>query len=603
MSAVHRAHDTVMGREVALKRLLPIEETNLNEDAGESLAREAAALARFQHPNVVTIFAFEEDEEGPFVVMELVEGDDLHNVVKERALSWDDFRDVAGQCLEPLVAAGDLNLLHRDIKPGNLMLSTTPSGRLLVKLLDFGLSKFSQQPSLQTLDQRGSFLGSIDFIAPEQLELKPLDQRTDLYSLGCVFYYMLAQTAPFTGANPAETSMNHIKHRCRPIGERRADLPPLVADWIMRLIARDPEDRPADARTALRQFQDALKGIPYEPEKDGCEDSTPSAGPTAGAAPVRTLKMASGPVPTRKTGPVAGAERPSSLPPAGTRTAGPARPVAARVPTKPASIPRPLPWKLILGGSGTVAALLATALLLRDPAPPAEFAWPTRLADDGRPEPPPLPVDDGLFAHFSASKGVFARDYLRPPEPGEAVAAWANLASPETERSLLRDEGDGQGKHLPFFDRYDGTGIPGLRAEFPGLSTTNRSALAMLKHPGVLPRGFTLVAAMRIAAGGDRLFLIQPPVADGRSVQLVAGGDGQVIAVYRGREEGRPPLHPVAGRVARRARLPVESRPEGAPPPLASGRGLRGNGRKRADRVRGRRLRPDRDRKRSLRRS
>lgn len=264
MSAVYRARDLVMGRKVALKRLLPIEETRLNESAGESLAREATALARFQHPNVVTIYAFEEDTEGPYVVMELVEGEDLHAVLKEKPLTWEQFRDVAGQCLEALVAAAELNLLHRDIKPGNLMLKTTPSGRLLVKLLDFGLAKFSQQPSLQTLDQRGSFLGSIDFIAPEQLELQPLDQRTDLYSLGCVLYYMLAQRSPFAGANPAETSMNHLRHRCQPIGELREDVPSSVADWMMRLVARQPEERPADAKAALREFHDALGAPPRE---------------------------------------------------------------------------------------------------------------------------------------------------------------------------------------------------------------------------------------------------------------------------------------------------------------------------------------------------
>jgi len=88
MSEVYRAYDTVMGRDVALKRLLPIEETNLNDSAGESLAREAAVLARFSHANVVTVFAFEEDAEGPFVVMELVEGEDLHATLKSGPLSW-----------------------------------------------------------------------------------------------------------------------------------------------------------------------------------------------------------------------------------------------------------------------------------------------------------------------------------------------------------------------------------------------------------------------------------------------------------------------------------------------------------------------------------
>jgi Protein kinase domain len=367
MSAVYRAYDTVMGRDVALKRLLPIEETNLNESAGESLAREAAALARFSHANVVTVFAFEEDSEGPFVVMELVEGEDLHSIMKSGALSWEDFRDVAGQCLEPLVAAAELNLLHRDIKPGNIMLTVTASGRFLVKLLDFGLAKFSQQPSLQTLDQRGSFLGSIDFIAPEQLELRPLDQRTDLYSLGCVFYYMLVQESPFTGGNPAETSMNHIKHRCQHIAERRSDLPPLVADWLMRLISRDPDDRPNDARDALRQFQEALKGIPYVPvaKRADAEDipfarvigpaptgpvgpPPPSGpvGPPTGAVPAtRVIQTASGPIPAARkvTGPVTGAQIPSLktarqplLPPNATGSirgsmTGPARPTTRSV--------------------------------------------------------------------------------------------------------------------------------------------------------------------------------------------------------------------------------------------------------------------------------
>jgi len=335
MSEVYRAYDTVMGRDVALKRLLPIEETNLNDSAGESLAREAAVLARFSHANVVTVFAFEEDAEGPFVVMELVEGEDLHATLKSGPLSWEDFRDVAGQCLEPLVAAAELNLLHRDIKPGNLMLKVTPSGRLLVKLLDFGLAKFSQHPSLQTLDQRGSFLGSIDFIAPEQLELRPLDQRTDLYSLGCVFYYMLVRESPFTGANPAETAMNHIKHHCTPIAARRSDLPPLVADWLMRLISRNPDDRPKDARDALRQFQEALKGVPYCPWANRSEEDDlpigrwvgppPAApvgppppsgpvGPPTGAFPaVRAIQTASGPVSATRstTAPVTGSSLPA----------------------------------------------------------------------------------------------------------------------------------------------------------------------------------------------------------------------------------------------------------------------------------------------------
>lgn len=322
MSEVYRAFDTVMKREVALKRLLPVEETNLNEASSGALAREASALARFQHPNVVTVFAFEEDAEGAFVVMELIEGEDLHSIMKSGALSWDDFCHIAPQCLDPLVAAGELNLLHRDIKPGNIMLTLTASGRFLVKLLDFGLAKFSQQPSIQTLDQRGSFLGSIEFIAPEQLELYPLDQRTDLYSLGCVFYYMLTQESPFAGGNPAETSMNHLKHRCKPIEEIRKDIPPLVSAWLMRLISRHPDDRPSDASAAYREFRDAINGIPYEPMAEfgdalgkkltlvddfGPPSTGPVGPPTASVnPPKRTLQTGPVVAPKRnlQTGPV-----------------------------------------------------------------------------------------------------------------------------------------------------------------------------------------------------------------------------------------------------------------------------------------------------------
>jgi len=594
MSAIYRAFDTVMGREVALKRLLPVEETNLNEASTGSLAREAAALARFSHPNVVTVFAFEEDAEGPFVVMELVEGEDLHSIMKSGALSWEDFRDVAEQCLEPLVAAGELNLLHRDIKPGNIMLTVTASGRFLVKLLDFGLAKFSQQPSLQTLDQRGSFLGSIDFIAPEQLELRPLDQRTDLYSLGCVFYYMLAQQSPFTGGNPAETTMNHVKHRCQPIGERRPDLPPLVADWIMRLVARYPEDRPADAREALKQFHEALKGIPYQPEDEvpfariaGDPPSDPPAvvveagkDGTDNPSPTRVLRTASGPIPAGKrgTGPVAGSQLPRSqttrqvrVPPPGTgplggvksdpqkaRPAGAWRPATRGGSEKPPGGNARAAWRWIAASAGGVIALLAVGLFFRDAddpeagsgavavdrdggKPPAftPLAYPGQLpTTDGKPDPPPLPIVDGLFAHFVSAKGVYGRDYRRPAERDAQVAAWVNLANPKKERCLLRDGGDGKGEHLPILGIYGGNEIAGLIGSVPGVTTTNRTSLTMLKHQGALPRGFTLVAVMRIEAGDDRLFRILPPVADGRAVSLATGYDGKISAIHRGKAEG-----------------------------------------------------------------
>ncbi len=259
IGAVYLAFDHHLGRDVAIKRLLPIEDTRLNHSLEGSLASEAKALASLSHPNIVTIFEFGEDESGPFVVFELIEGDTLKDVIAGGALSERDFYEVADQILDALVAAQHMNLMHRDIKPANIMLSWLPSGKFRIKVLDFGLSKFAQSPSTQTLDQKGSFLGSIDYIAPEQIELLPLDHRTDLYSLGCVFYFALTQRAPFTGDSMAATMTNHLKGKAVPLEDLRPDMPIAVCRWVMSLMALHPGDRPANALVAMEGLEAAKR--------------------------------------------------------------------------------------------------------------------------------------------------------------------------------------------------------------------------------------------------------------------------------------------------------------------------------------------------------
>lgn len=265
VGAVYQAYDRRLGRDVAIKRLLALSETKLNDITSVSLEKEALALAKFQHPNVVSIYEIASDNEGSFVVFELVKGETLKATIARSPFTLDDFISFADQTLDPLISAQELNLLHRDIKPGNIMLTWLESERFRVKLLDFGLAKFSQAPSTQTLDQTGSFLGSIDYIAPEQIEVGLLDQRTDLYSLGCVYYFSLTQNAPFAGPTVTKTMDNHLKNTVVPLGNLRPDLPYPLVEWVMRLISRNPEDRPLHAVHAMELFQelrDATMDIP-----------------------------------------------------------------------------------------------------------------------------------------------------------------------------------------------------------------------------------------------------------------------------------------------------------------------------------------------------
>ncbi|MCF6311128.1 MAG: serine/threonine protein kinase [Verrucomicrobiales bacterium] len=260
VGAIYKAYDKTLKRDVAIKRLLPIEETHLNDSTNHTLTREVDALSRLHHPNVINLFAFEEDEEGPYVVMEYIKGNTIRDIVKYDAMTLDNLINVANQTLDPLITAQELGLLHRDIKPDNIMLQWLSSGSFQVKILDFGLAKFSLTPSLQTLDQTGAFMGSIDYLAPEQLDRHPLDARTDLYSLGCVFYYCLTQRSPFEGDTPAETMSNHLDHTVTHISQIRQDVPHAIAEWLMLLIARQPEHRPENAKVALELFKQAREG-------------------------------------------------------------------------------------------------------------------------------------------------------------------------------------------------------------------------------------------------------------------------------------------------------------------------------------------------------
>lgn len=255
LGAVYKGYDTRMNREVAIKRIsVSNEDPTLQEESTRQLLKEAGALASLQHPHIVTVYDVGADADGPYVVMELINGKTLDELIERAPLTWDDFRELAIQTQEALIAAQELNLIHSDIKPSNLMLTWLPSGKFQVKIVDFGLATLAQSQSREELEELEAVFGSIFFMAPEQFERVPLDARVDVYAMGCVYYQALTGTYPFKGETGNEVMVSHLHHKVIPLRELRAEIPIWACDWIMWQINRMPEDRPASARECLQVF-------------------------------------------------------------------------------------------------------------------------------------------------------------------------------------------------------------------------------------------------------------------------------------------------------------------------------------------------------------
>ncbi len=244
-AVVYKAFDMRLNRDVALKRFKSSEET-----AGErcDYQAELSSASRIRHHNVLSTFDADIDDQGRFLVMELIDGNDLEKTV-ERAPLRDSFVDFALQALEGLNATHRAGLLHLDIKPSNIMISEGASGRLHTKLIDFGQAEsFGEEAS-----PKGAGLkGSIHYCSPEYITEQPVDQRTDIYSMGCVFYFALTGKHPFTGPTPIAVMAAHLQHQVIDIRQHFAQLPEYLASCIMSMISYDPKDRPADAEEVMK---------------------------------------------------------------------------------------------------------------------------------------------------------------------------------------------------------------------------------------------------------------------------------------------------------------------------------------------------------------
>jgi serine/threonine protein kinase/HEAT repeat protein len=254
LGSVFKAYDRNLRREVALKRVRADSPEEAERQA-EQLFEEARTISTLQHPHIVTVFDVGKDEEGAFIVMELLKGETLEDIIQRGALNEGDFRELVTQSLEGMMAAHATGLIHLDIKPQNFMVIWLPSGKFQIKILDFGLAKLSSHPQVQDVDDDGAVMGSIYFMAPEQFERSPVDARTDLYSLGCVFYFALTQHYPFQGETGPEVMASHMYHSFIPLAQMRPDLPAQTCAWVEWLMNRDPNLRPEAVSQAHEWFQ------------------------------------------------------------------------------------------------------------------------------------------------------------------------------------------------------------------------------------------------------------------------------------------------------------------------------------------------------------
>jgi eukaryotic-like serine/threonine-protein kinase len=252
MGRVFKAEHMTMGRVVALKIL----STNLTktERARQLFEREVKAAARLNHPNIVTAFDANQVGERFFLVMEFVDGPNLHDMVKDHGqLPVTQGCDYIRQAAMGLQYAHDLGMVHRDIKPANLLVQkdkiNPATGSSIVKILDFGLARLCTpedgspgDDSITTNAQ--SVMGTPDFLSPEQARnLHATDSRSDLYSLGCSLYYLLTGKPPFPGGTTLEKLVRHSTEPPPPIASLRNEIPQEVAAIVHRLLEKKPDDR------------------------------------------------------------------------------------------------------------------------------------------------------------------------------------------------------------------------------------------------------------------------------------------------------------------------------------------------------------------------
>ena len=345
------ATDVSLTRQVAIKVLKSALATD--PVVVERFRREVITVARLSHPNIVAVHDTVDFDGRQAVVMQLVNGKSLRQLLDDQKRLSPELTIHIGTCVAAaLDAAHTAGLVHRDVKPGNIMI--TPDGRVL--LTDFGIAKGLSTTTDLTSDN--VMMGTAKYLSPEQVRGRRLDGRADLYALGLVLYECLAGRVPFLGESDADTALARLQRDPTDLSRLRPTLPYGLVELIHRLLARNPEDRPATGGELKVMLARIASGV-----DDPTTTLTPPSGTSIPSKPVPERQTS----PSRNPSPARGVHRPASTPRHGAARPIHAPPPPARDRTPTAGSPRGVPAKQFQqrkGPSLVVIGLLAVAALI-----------------------------------------------------------------------------------------------------------------------------------------------------------------------------------------------------------------------------------------------